>query len=177
MRKVNIIITGTPGTGKSSHAQALVDQLPDLKLMSINDVAKERGCVTGFDEERKSHIVDEDKVYDAIEDELEKGGLIIDWHVCDIFPERLIDLVVVLRADNTILYDRLKKRDYSDTKIDENIDAEIMQVILEEARESYAEEIVIELQSNTVEEMDENVDRIVQWKKRWELDNRDEQSE
>lgn len=38
-----------------------------------------------------------------------------------------------------------------------------MQVVLEEARDSYAEEIVVELPSNTVEEMESNVQRVVQW--------------
>ncbi|CAN6609663.1 adenylate kinase isoenzyme 6 homolog Fap7p [Trichomonascus vanleenenianus] len=171
-RKCNIVVTGTPGTGKSSHAQMLADSLEGMTLMTINEIAKERDCITGYDEERKSAIVDEEKVLDAIEDELEQGGLIIDWHVCDIFPERLIDLVVVLRADTNVLYDRLKARGYADNKIEENMDAEIMQVLLEDARESYAEEIVVELQSNTVEDMDSNVERIVGWKEQWDKDNK-----
>jgi adenylate kinase len=139
-----------------------------MKVMTINDIAKERDCYAGYDEERKSHIVDEDKLLDAIEEDLKKGGWIIDWHVCDIFPERLIDLVVVLRTDNTVLYDRLKKRGYADSKIEENIDAEIMQVILDEAREGYDENIVIELYSNDVDEMESNVERIVVWKSQHE---------
>lgn len=170
-RKTNIIITGTPGVGKSSHAQLIAERLPDMKLFSINEIAKERECIVGFDQERNSSIVDEDKIIDAIEDDLEKGGLIIDWHVCDIFPERLIDLVVVLRSDTQTLYDRLNKRQYSQSKIDENMDSEIMQVILDEARESYAEEIVVELQSNEIEDMELNVDRIVMWKEQFEMDN------
>jgi adenylate kinase len=54
----------------------------------------------------------------------------------------------------------------------ENIDAEIMQVILDEARESYDEEIVIELQSDSVEEMESNVDRITGWVTQWRKDNK-----
>lgn len=142
----------------------LAEALPDMKVMNINEIAKEKDAYAGYDEERKSHIVDDDKLMDAIEEDLEKGGWIIDWHVCDIFPERLIDLVVVLRTDNTVLYDRLKKRDYAENKIEENIDAEIMQVILDEAREAYDSEIVIELFSNDVDEMESNVERIAAWK-------------
>jgi len=41
---------------------------------------------------------------------VKKGGKIIDWHACDLFPESWIDLVVVLRTNNTILFDRLTKR-------------------------------------------------------------------
>lgn len=174
MRRANIIITGTPGTGKSSHAELLQEKLGEsMKVISINEFAKEHDCFCGYDEERKSQIVDEDKVVDAIEDSLKDGGYIIDWHVCDIFPEDLIDLVIVLRTDNTVLYDRLQSRGYADNKLEENIDAEIMQVILDDAREAYEEEVIIELASNTIEDLESNVDRIIQWKQHWEQNNRD----
>ena len=58
-------------------------------------------------------------------------------------------------------------RGYDDRKVQENLDSEIMQVLLEEARESYDEEIVVELRSDTVEEMEGNVERIVEWVEAW----------
>ncbi|KAF8473839.1 AAA domain-containing protein [Kalaharituber pfeilii] len=166
----NIIITGTPGVGKSSHAQLLAEQT-DLRHFSINDVVRERKCHSGWDDEFKSWIVDEEKLLDEIEDEIKQGGYIIDWHSCDLFPKSWIDLVVVLRTDNTILYDRLTERNYPEVKLQENIDAEIMEVILEEALEAYDEEIVIELQSDKAEDMENNVDRMAAWVKNWIKDN------
>ncbi|KAF8416525.1 P-loop containing nucleoside triphosphate hydrolase protein [Tirmania nivea] len=166
----NIIITGTPGVGKTTHAQLLADLTP-LEHFSINDIIKNKRCHTRFDEEFKSWIVDENKLLDEIEDEVKRGGKIIDWYACDLFPERWVDLVVVLRTDNMMLFDRLTKRKYHEEKITENIDAEIMQVILEEARESYAPEIVIELQSDNVEDVDSNVERIKAWYEAWMEDN------
>ncbi len=50
------------------------------------------------------------QLLDAIKDDVKAGGCIIDWHACDLFPERWIDLVVVLRAKTETLYDRLKER-------------------------------------------------------------------
>ncbi|VVT49232.1 uncharacterized protein SAPINGB_P002168 [Magnusiomyces paraingens] len=172
-RKPNIIVTGTPGTGKTSHAQQIAEQMPDLKYYPINDVAKARDCIVGYDEERQSSIVDEEKLLDAIEEELEAGGLVIDWHVCDIFPERLIDLVLVLRTSTNLLYDRYVERKYPENKRDENMDAEIMQIILDEARDSYDENIVIELQSDTIEDLESNVERVVEWRKHWDSNNED----
>jgi hypothetical protein len=58
----NIIITGTPGVGKTTHCEQLVAQFPTLTQLSINQVVKDRGCHEGYDEEMKSYIVDEDKV-------------------------------------------------------------------------------------------------------------------
>jgi adenylate kinase len=98
--------------GKSTHAELLASQT-DLKHLSINKVAKDENCHEGWDEEYKSWNVDEDKLLDTIEEQVKTGGYIIDWHVCDIFPKSWIDLVVVLRTDNTALYDRLKTRSYS----------------------------------------------------------------
>lgn len=152
----------------------MAERMPDLKVFAINQIAKERDCFSGFDDERQSDIVDEDKLLDAIEDDLEAGGLIIDWHVCDLFPERLIDLVIVLRSDTDKLYDRYKDRGYSESKLQENLDAEIMQVLLQEAQESYAEEVVIELKSNDVEELESNVDRIVAWREAWDAQHKDD---
>lgn len=58
-------------------------------------------------------------------------------------------------------------------KLQENLDAEIMQVILEEAKESYDEEIVVELQSNNTDEIDNNVERISVWLQQWSKDHPD----
>lgn len=57
----NIIITGTPGTGKTTHAEQLATAT-GLRHVSVNQVAKERDCHDGYDEEVGSWIVDEDKV-------------------------------------------------------------------------------------------------------------------
>ncbi|CAG8672582.1 10459_t:CDS:2 [Rhizophagus irregularis] len=154
----NILITGTPGTGKSTLSE-LVLESTGLNYINVNEIVKEKGLHEGFDQEFQSYILDDDKVVDELEDIVSKGGNIVDYHSCDLFPERWFDLVLVLRTDITILYDRLEKR----FKITENIDCEIFQVILEEAKESYANEIVIELQSNTIQDMESNASRIEQW--------------
>lgn len=170
-RRANIIITGTPGVGKSSHVQLLKEHVPQLTVVDVKDVAKENNCFIGYDEERKSQIVDEERVVDALENQLDEGNLVIDWHVCDAFPEQKIDLVVVLRTENGILYDRLKARGYDDKKITENIDAEIMEIVLNDAREQYDEDIIVELESNKSEDVQSNVERIAAWLENWNDDH------
>jgi adenylate kinase len=102
---------------------------------------------------------------------------LIDWHACDLFPKSWIDLVVVLRTDSTLLYDRLAARDYTAKKLESNMDAEIMQVLLEEAREAYDEEIVVELRSDRVEDLDENAERIKTWLERWVKDHAEDEED
>lgn len=41
---------------------------------------------------------------------LKEGGKVVDFHTCEIFPERWFDLVLVLRTDTANLYDRMTKR-------------------------------------------------------------------
>ena len=63
----NIIVTGTPGCGKSSTCEFLKNKLKDYKYYNISDFAKDNDCFEGYDEGRKSHIVDEDKLLDMLE--------------------------------------------------------------------------------------------------------------
>lgn len=162
----NILITGTPGTGKTTTSELLASQL-NFKCVNVGDVVKEKQLHYGFDSEFDAYIIDEDRIVDELEDLMSKGGVLVDHHGCDFFPERWFDLVVVLRSNTTDLYDRLKKRQYSEKKLRENMECEIMRVVAEEAREFYAEDIVVELESNSVSDLDSNVDRINRWVEDW----------
>ena len=165
----NVLVTGTPGTGKTCTCAQIAERA-GLRHVNVTELVAERGLHRGRDEEWDSLIFDEDKVCDEMEDMMSAGGCVVDFHTCDFFPERWFDLVLVLRADNTVLYDRLQKRGYAAKKITENVECEIMQVILQDAREGYAEQIVHELQSDTVEQLEANAERVVQWADQWRRD-------
>lgn len=75
-KEPNIIITGTPGVGKTSHCEVLC-QHTGLKHLSINQIVKERGCQEEWDEELQSWIVDEDKVREPRVHEVPSRWLII----------------------------------------------------------------------------------------------------
>lgn len=194
----NIIITGTPGVGKSTTAEQLIELTKPgsssidaanpikLKHVSINKIAKEHDLYESYDEELQTHVVAEEKLLDhidaLIEDGSGDGGWVIDWHVCDIFPERWVDLVVVLRCEDTkVFYERLtnkklteegEKRGYTGQKLQENIDAEIFGVIAEEAREAWpGEGAVVELPSVEAEQIEENAERIWRWCQAWVKNN------
>lgn len=166
----NILITGTPGTGKTTIASQVAERT-ELKHVNVTDLVKEHGCHEGMDTEFDTLILDEDKLCDVLEPILEKGGCIIDFHTPDFFPERWFELVLVLRTNTDVLYDRLTARGYSDKKRNENMECEIMQVVAEQTKESYRAEIIHELPSNSIDELDSNVDRIVQWLDNWKTQN------
>ena len=57
-----IVITGTPGTGKSTHAELLVQESPvPLRHINVSEFVKEQELYENFDPEWDSYIVDEDK--------------------------------------------------------------------------------------------------------------------
>lgn len=53
------------------------------------------------------------------------------------------------------------------TKLTNNIECEIFQVLLEEAKSSYPEDIVVALQSDTVEDISRNVTVLTEWVSNW----------
>ncbi|KAL9933092.1 hypothetical protein V8E36_007810 [Tilletia maclaganii] len=207
----NIVFTGTPGTGKSTHATILLEHFPAsssggaassssssgsaLRHIDVGSFAKAHNLLDKYDGERDAHEVDEDALLDLLEpmsggeapeplddedqaaadaasalptdgDET-RGGLLLDWHTCDLWPERWIDLVVVFRSDHTVLWDRLEKRGYAASKVQENNQAEIMEVCLDEARSAYAPEAIVELYSDTQDQVEQNVERLVTWIQHW----------
>lgn len=165
----NILIVGTPGTGKTTLAKQIAEQA-GFSHFDINEIAREHNLYESYDESYACHVLDEERVLDFIEDRMDsnEGGHVVDYHGCDFFPERWFDAVVVLRTDNTKLFDRLKARGYNERKITENVECEIFGTLAEEARDSFKEEIVQELQSDTVEQMEENVSKILSWISTWQ---------
>ena len=166
----NILITGTPGTGKTTTAEAAAQKI-GFKHLNVGDIVKTHKCFEGRDDEFDSYILDEDKLCDAMEAMVAEGGCLVDFHSPEVFPDRWFELVLVLRSDTEILFDRLTARGYSEKKRSENMECEIMQVVTEDARESYDPEIVHELPSNSPADMESNILRIEQWIQQWKQDN------
>jgi adenylate kinase len=174
-KRPNILVTGTPGVGKTATASLLAASL-GLRHINVGELIAQHKCYDGYDNELDTHILDEDKLLDLMESifqnfAMEGIGIVADYHTCELFPERWFDLILVLRVTTDVLFDRLTERGYNEKKRGENLEAEIMQVVLDEARESYEEDIVQELPSNTVEEMNSNVDRCRIWMEHWIQNN------
>ena len=163
----NILVTGTPGTGKSTTAEQAAERI-GFKYINVTLLIQQHECHEGKDEEFDTLILDEDKLLDVMEPILAEGGCIVDFHTPEIFPERWFELVLVLRTSTAALFDRLTARGYSEKKRNENMECEIMEIVAEAARESYEAEILHELPSNTLQDLDSNVERITAWFAAWE---------
>ena len=181
----NILISGTPATGKTTLCETLLSlaqsSTPPLRLqhLSINDIIKSDPSFhstpskTNANEDHALTVDDDnlDLLMDSVSGTISDGnagGFVLDWHSTSGFAVRWIDLVVVLTCpDTSVLYDRLSARGYSEEKVQENMDAEIFGIVSEEARESWEEGQVVELKSEKAEDVEENAERILAWIGNW----------
>ncbi|KAG9511183.1 FAP7, partial [Fragariocoptes setiger] len=156
----NILICGTPGTGKSTIIQYLRNVVPQMNYVNLGKFAIDNNCADEFDETLDTHVINEDKLLGLVKPILENNNNIIEYHHADVLPNEMIHAVFVCRSDNTKLYDRLAARGYSQIKINNNLEAEIFRLILDEAIEHFGSDKVHELSSNDVHEIESNVQLI-----------------
>ena len=71
------------------------------------------------------------------------------------------------RVHEHYFWQNLICRGYTGSKLSNNIECEIFQVLLEEARESYKEDIVMPLRSDNVEDISRNVGTLTDWVNNW----------
>lgn len=61
MKQPNILVTGTPGAGKSRFAKAVAENF-NLKFLEVSKIVQDNEFTDGFDETLDCPILDEDKV-------------------------------------------------------------------------------------------------------------------
>ncbi|MBB89163.1 MAG: toxin [Euryarchaeota archaeon] len=137
---VNIALTGTPGTGKTTLSGKL-----KYNIVSINDFYE--NISDGKDSEG-NWLIDLEKLNDVI-DTKNKLKNVYEGHVSHYLDN--IDIVVVLRCNPNELKNRLNSRNYNDEKIKENLEAEALNIISDEAIEQYGEDNVFEIDTSTNE--------------------------
>ncbi|CAK9301251.1 unnamed protein product [Gordionus sp. m RMFG-2023] len=164
-----ILIAGTPGTGKSTLIDEIIEQIPNAAHIDISKFAKDHNLIQEYDNEYDCHVLDEERLIDELEENvqsLDNPVIIFEYHGVDLFPKHMLNAIFILRTDNTLLYDRLNKRAYNGKKLEENLQSEIFQTILDEAKHyvSGNDEITLEeLISNTPDDMEINAQKIINY--------------
>lgn len=149
-----IIITGTPGTGKTILAKRIATSL-GYTYADVNSIIKKNKLTESYDKKRHCHVVNEKKLTEALHQFIEEKHqkalkkrqevkLIIDSHMAHVINPEYVDLCIVTRCGLSVLYYHLKKRGYPPQKISDNIESEIMEVCLTEAQDNGYTPLVID---------------------------------
>ena len=131
-----IIVSGVPGTGKTTLAKKLSKE-KNLKYIDVNALIKKNKLANGFDRRLHSKIVDVKKLNKLLIGIIKKSkkDLIIDSHLAHYLPKRYVTLCIVTKTSISKLRNRLKKRRYSKVKIEENVDAQNFDICFIEDKE------------------------------------------
>jgi adenylate kinase len=146
-----ILVSGTPGTGKTTIAKELAKRI-SYNFIDMGELAQSEHIYSEEDSERNTKIVDERKLAKRIEKEIaaNKGKIVISSHYAEIVNPGLVDKVIVLRTHPDKLRDRLSKRGWSDRKIKENLEAEVLGVCSFNAITKYGEDRIYEIDTTNI---------------------------
>jgi adenylate kinase len=156
-----ILISGTPGVGKTTIGNLLESK--GFQILRLNELIITEGLYYGYDYTRDSVIIDEDILQIFLSDKLSQFSdiVFIEGHAVELVPFNFVDLIIVLRCNPGILRLRLQSsRGYSKSKIEENVQAEIMDECLLNLQEKFPQITIIEIDTST-SNTDEIIDRII----------------
>ena len=121
-----VAVTGTPGTGKTSACGVLSAR--GYVVVDLDEIARREGLIVGRDIARGADEVDVEAL---------REGLRIPAKVAFLrshYSHRMdVNLAVVLRCRPSVLRKRLEARGWPAEKVRENVEAEAIDVILQEA--------------------------------------------
>lgn len=155
-----LVITGSPGAGKHTAARLVSERL-GAQIMDINKVALEKGAVLSRTD--KGAEVDTKKVGRLLASMLnkEKGSVVIVGHLAPyVLKGAGIDMVAVLRRSPTRLAATLAGRKYAKEKINENVSAEVLGILLYDAIKAFGRRRVAEFDT-TSRTPEETTDEII----------------
>ena len=128
-----IIVTGTPGVGKTAVGKLLAERLGS-EFLSLGDLVKKQRLHKGFDRSARSYIIDEPAVRRMLKGYLKdhrEKRIVFETHSFNSILQKTHGMVtVVLRLDPLVLARRLKERNWPKLKIWENVEAELIDLSL-----------------------------------------------
>lgn len=156
-QRMIIVVTGTPGTGKTSIAMALAKRL-QLRYLDVSTLIEDYRLQESYDAERDTFVVDEKKLCRILAQKIALfKNVIIDSHLAHELSPSLVDYCLVTSCQLKTLQKRLQARGYSQKKIRENLDAEIFEVCLCEAIDAGHKILRVDTSEKTVAELVEDV--------------------
>lgn len=123
---MQVAITGTPGTGKTSSCERLAKR--GYAVIDLDDVARKEGFIVGRDEQRATDEVDVDALREHLR--IPAKMAFLKSHYSHLMA---VNIAIVLRCRPSVLRHRLEERGWPPEKVRENVEAEAIDVIVQEA--------------------------------------------
>ncbi|HLD12663.1 MAG TPA: adenylate kinase family protein [Candidatus Nanoarchaeia archaeon] len=144
-----IIVTGTPGTGKTALAKTIAQQL-GATYIDIKKLIKPYHLAEGYDKNMQSYTITKEKLVNVLINVINasKKILVIDGHLSHYLPKKYVQTCIVTTCTLPLLQRRLKKRNYTPSKIKENLEAELCNACLGEARDQNHNIIIVDTTHN-----------------------------
>ncbi len=144
-----LLVLGTPGVGKSALSRNLALKL-HVQRIDIGELVRRERLYERFDSRTKSYVVDEERVRRRLQGFVRNSPVVISTHtVGRTILSHWVKRVIVLRLDPVTLYHRLRARKWTRSKAWENVEAELVDVCLEEAVRLFGKERVIEIDTTS----------------------------
>jgi len=142
-----ILITGTPGSGKTTISRLLAKEL-QASYVDPKNLLRRKDVDYTYDEKRRTRTVSHARLRNALCTHAARvdHGLVIDSHVAPeigAFPKLV--RATVLRCDPIVLQRRLERKRWSKSKISENLQAEILDICLWDAVKNYGWNRILEI--------------------------------
>jgi len=157
-----LIVTGTPGVGKTKVSTLLAVKLRALHL-DIATLVKSEQMTSGIDKKRQTLIADINRLALRVQQVASDTSktLIVDGHYAtDILPTEQVTKVFVLRCHPEELRKRMDERGFQGLKVKENLAAEILDVCLADAVANMGKDKICEIDT-THQSADATVDQMV----------------
>ena len=154
-------ISGTPGTGKTRVAKLLTERFSAL-YVNLTDLAIENDFILEDDVVRQTKVVDLDQMVPSLEKLIisrPKKTIIIEGHYADIIPNSLLTILIILRTSPHVLEQRLKEKQFSPLKIQENLQSEILGSCTSAALEVHDQKKIYEVDNSNLT-LDDTVEMI-----------------
>ncbi len=154
---MRIIITGSPGVGKTSVAKTLGKKL-NCQVLNEKQFALEEkiGKWDSKEDELVIPLVPYAKALDKLFSE--KKNVIIEGHLlCELRAKP--DFIVLIRVHPEVLEGRLHSRNYSEEKVQDNVFCEGIDYCKKKVLRNYPEKKIIEVESR--KSIKETLDKII----------------
>ena len=157
-----LVITGTPGVGKTRVSKALTERLGGLYI-SLTDIVNRENLQLEVDSERDTVVADLHSLSDRLRNIISESSsdVVVDGHYAtEVVSSDVVSYAFVLRIEPDKLRLRLRERGYTERKVLENMASEVLDVCLFDAVAQYSVEKVDEIDV-TYKDVDEVVGEII----------------